>query len=104
MTCRRLRLRRVSPGPRQLRLQGSAGYSCVPSMAPAPNPAPAAAVIATGLASAGPWRLLAVAAPHLAALGLMLQTENDFGARLGFLLAWGILNLFWITLLRRPAL
>src|SRR5205807_8868183 len=24
--------------------------------------------------------------------------------RIGFLLAWGILNLFWITLLRRPAL
>ena len=34
----------------------------------------------------------------------MLQTENDFGARLGFVLAWGILNFFWIALLRRPAL
>ena len=34
----------------------------------------------------------------------MLQTETDLGSRIGFLLAWGILNLFWITLLRRPAL
>ena len=34
----------------------------------------------------------------------MLQTETDFGARVGFLLAWGILNFLWIALLRRPAL
>jgi hypothetical protein len=73
-------------------------------MAPAPNPAPTAAVAAAGLASVRPWRLLAVAAPQLAAIGLMLQTENDFAARLGFVLAWGILNFFWIALLRRPAL
>ena len=49
-------------------------------------------------------RLSALAAPHVAALGLMLQTETDFGSRLGFLLSWGILNFFWIALLRRPAL
>ncbi|WP_291863432.1 sulfatase-like hydrolase/transferase [Bradyrhizobium sp.] len=73
-------------------------------MAPAPTPGPVAAVAAASLASVGLWRLLAVAAPHLAAIGLMLQTENDFGARLGFLLSWGILNSFWIALLRRPAL
>ena len=34
----------------------------------------------------------------------MLQTETDFGSRMGFLLSWGILNFFWIALLRRPAL
>ena len=74
-------------------------------MAPAPNPGPsAAAVVARGLASVGLWRLLAVAAPHLAALAVMLQTEADFGSRVGFLLSWGILNFFWIALLRRPAL
>ena len=73
-------------------------------MAPAPNPGPSTTVAAAGLASVGLWRLLAVAAPHLAAIGLMLQTENGFGARVGFLLAWGILNFFWIALLRRPAL
>src|ERR1700737_2304456 len=73
-------------------------------MAPAPNPGPSPAVVARGLASVGLWRLLAVAAPHLAALAVMLQTEADFGSRVGFLLSWGILNFFWIALLRRPAL
>src|SRR5258707_12208889 len=73
-------------------------------MAPAPNPGPTASVAATGLASVGIWRLLAVAAPHLAALAVMFQTETDFSSRLGFLLSWGILNFFWIALLRRPAL
>src|SRR5947199_10543562 len=79
--------------------------SCVSSMAFAPNPGPSAttAVLAS-VAALGIWRLLAVAAPHLAALGLMYETETDFGSRLSFALAWGILNLFWITLLRRPAL
>lgn len=42
--------------------------------------------------------------PHLAALGILLQTETDFGSRLVFLLCWGALNLSWIALLRRPAL
>src|SRR3984893_2691551 len=73
-------------------------------MAPAPNPGPSAAATASSLASAGIWRLLAVAAPHLAALAVMLQTETDFGSRTAFLLSWGILNCFWIALLRRPAL
>src|SRR6202165_3786280 len=73
-------------------------------MAPAPNPGPSATVAAASLASVGIRRLLAVAAPHLAALAVMLQTETDFGSRTGFLLSWGILNFFWIALLRRPAL
>jgi hypothetical protein len=73
-------------------------------MASAPNPGPSAAAIAAGIASIGVWRLLAVAAPHLAALAIMLQTEANFGARTCFLLAWGILNLLFIALLRRPAL
>src|SRR6202171_2278839 len=72
-------------------------------MAPAPNPG-SSATAAAGLASIGIWRWLAVAAPHLAALAIMLQTETDFGSRLGFLLSWEILNFFFITLLRRPAL
>jgi hypothetical protein len=73
-------------------------------MASAPNPGPFATVVSAGAASLGIFRLLAVAAPHLAALVLMLQTETDFGSRTCFLLSWGILNFFWITLLRRPAL
>src|ERR1700692_674804 len=73
-------------------------------MAPAPNPGPPVHVAAAGLASIGIWRLLSVAAPHLAALAVMLQTETDLGSRTGFVLAWGILNFFWIALLRSPAL
>ena len=42
--------------------------------------------------------------PHLAALGILLQTETYFGSRLVFLLCWGALNFSWIALLRRPAL
>src|SRR3954465_4739820 len=73
-------------------------------MAPAPLPGPSADVAAAAPAPVGVWRLLAVAAPHLAALAVMLQTETDFAARTGFLLSWGILNFFWIALLRRPGL
>ena len=73
-------------------------------MAPPPNPGPSATVAAAGVASVGFWRWLAVAAPHLGALVVMFQTETDFAARAGFLLSWGILNFFWIALLRRPAL
>jgi phosphoglycerol transferase MdoB-like AlkP superfamily enzyme len=73
-------------------------------MAPPPNSGPTVAVAAGGIAAVGIWRLLAVAAPHVGALVVMLQTETDFSARVGFLLAWGILNFLWIALLRRPAL
>src|SRR5947209_15894059 len=72
-------------------------------MASAPNPGPLATAASAG-ASVGTFRLLAVAAPHLAALLLMLRTETDFGSRTCFLLSWGILNFFWIALWRRPAL
>ncbi|MBR1152389.1 sulfatase-like hydrolase/transferase [Bradyrhizobium sp. JYMT SZCCT0428] len=74
-------------------------------MAPAPNPGSSAtAAVTAGLAAIGIWRLLAVAAPQMAALAIMLQTEADFGSRLCFALSWGILNLLFIALLRRPAL
>ena len=73
-------------------------------MAPAPNPGPSTAVATTGLGSFGIVGWLAVAAPQFAALILMLQTESDFGSRFCFILSWGVLNLVWIALLRRPAL
>jgi hypothetical protein len=74
-------------------------------MAPAPNPGPSASTVAArGVAAIGIWRLLAVAMPHLAALVIMVRTEADFTSRCGFLLAWGVLNGFFIALLRRPAL
>src|SRR6202166_125290 len=73
-------------------------------MALAPIPGPSATTATGGIASVGVWRLLAVAAPQLAALAVMFQTETDLRSRAGFLLSWGILNFFWIALLRRPAL
>ena len=73
-------------------------------MAPAPNRGPTVTTATAGQGSFGLVKLSAVAVPHLAALALMLATEVDFGARMGFLLSWGILNFFWIALLRRPAL
>jgi hypothetical protein len=74
-------------------------------MAPAPDPTPSViALAARGAAAIGIWRLLAVAMPHLAALIIMVGTETDFGSRVGFLLSWGLLNCFFIALLRRPAL
>jgi hypothetical protein len=73
-------------------------------MAPAPNPGPSATTLAAGLAAIGFWRLSAVAVPHLAALAIMLQTETESGSRTAFVLSWGILNFFFIALLRRPAL
>src|SRR5262249_22063828 len=85
--------------------QGRAGAKpAFASMASAPNPGPSTAATQSGIASVGTFRLLAVAAPHLVALVLMSKTEADFGSRLGFVLSWGILNCFWIALLRRPAL
>src|SRR6202046_1594082 len=73
-------------------------------MALAPNPDRSTAVADGGIASVGIVRLFAVAAPHLAALAVMFETETDLGSPTGFLLSWGILNFFWIALLRRPAL
>ncbi|QPF83198.1 LTA synthase family protein [Bradyrhizobium genosp. L] len=73
-------------------------------MAPAPQQNSSVAALAGGLAAIGVWRLMALAAPHLSALVLMLRTEADFGSRLCFLLTWGILNFLFIALLRRPAL
>jgi hypothetical protein len=66
------------------------------------NPVPTAATAAA--TPVGVWRALAVAAPHLGALLVMVQTETDFASRTGFVLAWGIVNFMWIALLRRPAL
>src|SRR6187551_3090265 len=80
------------------------GHVAFPHMASAPNPGPSATTLVAGLAAIGLWRLSAVAAPHMAALAVMLQTEADFGGRMGFVLAWSILNFAFIALLRRPAL
>jgi hypothetical protein len=49
------------------------------------------------------WRrTVPVLFPHLIALGLMIATEWTVTAMTAFVLAWGILNFFWLTLTRRP--
>src|SRR5258706_1472836 len=46
--------------------------------------------------------LALLAALHLVAFGILLWSEDEPAARAAFLLAWGVLNLFWLALLRRP--
>ncbi len=48
-------------------------------------------------------RIALIASLHLAALAIMAFTEADVVSKLCFLLAWGILNFFWLGLTRRPA-
>jgi hypothetical protein len=43
-----------------------------------------------------------IAILHVAALILMAATEADLVAKAAFLLVWGLLNFFWLALLRRP--
>ena len=43
-----------------------------------------------------------VTAVHMTALIIMADTEGDLIAKTAFLLAWIMLNLFWLALLRRP--
>jgi sulfatase-like protein len=48
-------------------------------------------------------RITLVVALHLAALAIMAWTEVDVLPKAMFLLTWGLLNFFWLALLRRPA-
>ena len=47
-------------------------------------------------------RIALIASLHLASLAIMAFTEADIVSKLCFLLVWGILNFFWLTLTRRP--
>src|SRR5262245_15610691 len=42
------------------------------------------------------------AAVQLAAFVVLLWSEAEPAARAAFILAWGVLNFFWLVLLRRP--
>jgi hypothetical protein len=55
-------------------------------MAPAPNPGPSATTLVAGLAAIGFWRLSAVAAPHMAALVVLLETKPISAA--AWVLCW----------------
>jgi len=54
-------------------------------------------------AALGTLRTLLLAALHLAALGLMLWSEVAVVPKVVFFFTWGLLNFFWLAVLRRPA-
>jgi hypothetical protein len=43
-----------------------------------------------------------VALPHVIALVVLYQTEDNIVSQVAFALAWGVFNCFWLVLLRRP--
>src|SRR4051794_35924147 len=45
-----------------------------------------------------------VASFHMAAIVVMLATESAPEQKGSFILTWGVLNFFWLTLLRRPGI
>jgi hypothetical protein len=59
---------------------------------------------ADSLSREGLARIVPVAAFHLAALAVMVWSEEGPVRMAAFLLTWGMLNFFWLALLRRPAL
>ena len=50
------------------------------------------------------FALAITAVVHLAALAVMTATELDLSTKATFLFAWALLNFFWLTLLKRPAI
>src|SRR5262249_4607034 len=66
---------------------------------------PAAPTLKTRLAAAHrrhARRFALLAAIHLVAFGILVWSEDEPAARAAFVLAWGMLNFFWLVLLRRP--
>jgi Sulfatase len=49
------------------------------------------------------WRVALIGALHVAALGILVWSEYALEQRAVFLATWGLLNCFWIALVRRPA-
>ena len=45
-----------------------------------------------------------VGAIHVAALVIMVETENGAEAKAIYFFTWGLLNFFWLAVLRRPAI
>jgi phosphoglycerol transferase MdoB-like AlkP superfamily enzyme len=47
-------------------------------------------------------RIALLCSIHLAALGLLISSEEEPTGQAAFVLTWGFLNFFWLTLVRRP--
>src|SRR3954449_8186931 len=87
-----------------------AGRSVIARHGPAPMP-PSLAYLSNRWAAASAaatWRdalrVALVASFHMAALVIMLATEFAPEQKGAFVLTWGVLNLFWLMLLRRPGI
>ena len=50
------------------------------------------------------FALAVITVVHMTALVVMAATELDLATKATFLLAWALLNFFWLALLRRPAI
>ena len=50
------------------------------------------------------FALVIITVLHLAALVVMAATELELATKATFLLAWALLNFFWLALLRRPVI
>src|SRR6476659_9117918 len=50
------------------------------------------------------FALAVITVVHLTALVVMTATELDLATKATFLLAWALLNFFWLALLRRPSM
>src|SRR4051812_18130976 len=55
-----------------------------------------------GLSRQSALRAGLIALPHLIALTILLLTEDNIVSQAVFVLTWGLLNCFWLVLLRRP--
>src|SRR5712671_756750 len=73
---------------------------------PHPNPPPQAGEGREGahtIARRDIPRVALIAVLHLAALGLMAWSEVAIVPKAVFFLTWGLVNFFWLAVLRRPA-
>jgi len=60
--------------------------------------------VTDGLSWRSALRACAVVLPHILALIVLFETEEYPVSQVAFVLAWGLLNCFWLVLLRRPGL
>src|SRR6202030_1411001 len=67
----------------------------IPTTTAAPKPVPALR---------GRFGVASVAGRPRAGLAVLAVSESELVPRLAFILTWGILNFFWLALLRRPVL
>jgi hypothetical protein len=50
------------------------------------------------------WRVALIVGLHVVALGILAWSEYALVQKAAFLLTWGLLNYFWLAVLRRPAI